>query len=159
MLLGLISSIKSSCNSFNWILFRFVVCCSWSWSYRHPDTIFQYPDSFISIWIHALGIRIPSVQQPLSVSECSLEHSNWISDIWMLPSCIRIPSASSARFFFQRIRMPWFAFEYSIQASECLFMHSDTPAQKFKINFQQVKIVLFSIKIVYFCLLLKIILV
>jgi len=74
-------------------------------------------------------------------------------------SCIQIPSASAARFCLQYIRMPCFAFEYPIQASECLVMHSDTPAQKFKINFQQVKIVLFSIKIVYFFPLLKIILV
>ena len=126
---------------------------------RHPDTIFQYPDS-LNAYPNALqSIQIPSVQQSLLVSECSLEHSNWLSGIRMLPPCIRIASASAARFLLQRIRMLVKSIRIPFKASECTSSAFRYPSADFTNFSSKVKNCLFSIKIVYYLSLLKIIIV
>ena len=128
-------------------------------SCRHPDTIFQYPDS-LNAYPNALqSIQILSVQQPLLVSECSLGHSNWLLGIQMLPPCIRIPSASATRSFSSASECLLMAFEYHFKHPNSLVRHPDTLQQNFKINFRKFKNYLFSIKIVYYLSLLKIIVV
>ena len=126
---------------------------------RHTDTILQYPNSLNEYSDTFFGIQIPFVQQSLSVSECSLEHSNWLSGIRVLPPYIRIPSTSAARSFLQRIQMLVKAFEYPFRHPNALVRHSDTPQQNLKIFSSKSKNCLFSIKIVYCLYLLKIMLV
>jgi len=112
----------------------------------------QYSDTLFGIWIPSVHSSFQYLNALLSIwigfqaSECFLYVSGYPSP--QQPEC----SSSTSKCLLN-------AFEYPFKHLNAFVQHLDTPQQNFKINSRKFKNYLFSIKIVYYLSLLKIIVV